>query len=396
MSASQLRSLTLLVFTVIFIAAPLFQGINTLIAWCAEPTPQQKGLPDSPVQLPGNIGNKWKPTGVIRVLKGSECASIPDSEIGLEYGLNSVIIANYTNGSDHYQVEVFEMRFPSSAYGFFTYLRSKETKNRRQFWTNSQVIRVRQEKSEVSVNSEFFDGLLRVFPILNDSLPSLPSHLPKTKKLAEGQIYFIGPLVLAIHPRFGFLKEIVKFDGGTEAVSAEYESSETPFGLLLLEFHTPQLATDAYLKIESLKATLSETARSQMLLKRVGNYVAVANPVKDMKAAEAILGELKYTAVVYWEGKTFRNIPLEYRPPDAAALEEASETAVILLRTFYWIGLMLSLAAILGTLAGSSFFYWRRYQRRKAGLADFFSDAGGTIQLNLEDDFEKQEGKLLS
>jgi len=56
-----------------------------------------------------------------------------------------------------------------------------------------------------------------------------------------------------------------------------------------------------------------------------------------------------------------------------------------LIRTFYWIGVMLTSAIVLGVVAGGLFFYWKRYRRRKLGLDDLFSDAGGTVRLNLDE-----------
>lgn len=332
----------------------------------------------------------------VRVLKGKECETLPAGEIGLEYGLDSVALANYVYGKDSYLVEIFTMRFPSGAYGFFTFLQSKADKCQRQFWAGHQLIRVQCEQGTSSISTEFIESLTKEFEGHDSALPPLTQHLPKSGKRAEGEVYLVGPKALANHPRFGFLKDSVNFEGGTEAVTAEYEQAETPLGLLLLEFHTPQLATDGYTKLAVFKASLSEPALSQIAIKRIGNYVAIATPVKEVKTADLILGEIKYTAVVHWEGKTYSAIPLEYRPPDAAALEEASETALVLLRTFYWIGLMLALAAIFGVCAGSGFFYWRRYQRRKAGFDNLFSDAGGTIRLNLDDESEKEERTLLN
>ena len=55
-------------------------------------------------------------------------------------------------------------------------------------------------------------------------------------------------------------------------------------------------------------------------------------------------------------------------------------------------------AFVLGVLTGGTFFYWRRYRRRKLGLDDAFSDAGGTVQLDLEGYLlsgEKSRVKLL-
>jgi hypothetical protein len=46
---------------------------------------------------------------------------------------------------------------------------------------------------------------------------------------------------------------------------------------------------------------------------------------------------------------------------------------------------MLLSAILIGIIAGGSLFYWNRYRRRKLGLDDLFSDAGGTVRLNLDD-----------
>ena len=46
---------------------------------------------------------------------------------------------------------------------------------------------------------------------------------------------------------------------------------------------------------------------------------------------------------------------------------------------------MITGAIIIGFITGGSFFYWKRYRRRKLGVDDIFSDAGGTVRLNLDD-----------
>lgn len=387
LSVQQFRSVRTLILALLCLFTTLFSTPKT--SFCAEPILQSLKATKATSALPVTVVSKWRITKVIRILKGKECEALPDGEIGLEYGLNSVAISNYTNGKDEYVVESFAMRFPSGAYGFFTFLQSRRDKGQRLFWAGHQLIRVRRENSSTSISSDFFEGLKKAFEGHNSIPPPLTTHLPKKNRIAGEEVYLIGSKALASHPRFGLLKDGVNFEGGTEAVSAEYHQSEKSLGLLLLEFHTPQLATDGYAKLDALKSTLSEPSFSQTVIKRVGNYVVVATPVKDAKTAESTLGEIKYTAVVHWEGKTYSAIPLEYRPPDTAALEEASETALVLLRTFYWIGSMLALAAIFGVCTGSGFFYWRRYQRKKAGSDDLFSDAGGTIRLNLDGKSEK-------
>jgi hypothetical protein len=394
LTVQQFRKVRIFILAALFVSAYLI--ISQIASFCAEAASQKPAITETPSRLPTIVANKWKVSPGIRTLKDTEYEALPDGDIGLEYGLNSIMTANYTDGKDNYIVEIFSMHFPSSAYGFFTFLQSKAAKGHYQFWVGKQLIRVRCERNSSPISTEFLRGMTEYFEGPDSILPPLIKHLPEMNKIAKGEVYLVGPKALAKHLHFSFLKDVINFESGTEAITAEYQQIDNPLRLLILEFHTPQLATDGYAKINELKTTLSEPALSQTIVKRIGNYVAVATSVKDVKIAESIFGEIKYTAVVHWEGKTYRSIPLEYRPPDAAALEEASETALVLLRTFYWIGFMLALAAIFGLCAGSGFFYWRRYQRQKAGFEDLFSDAGGTIQLHLVDNSEQEKRKLLS
>ena len=128
-----------------------------------------------------------------------------------------------------------------------------------------------------------------------------------------------------------------------------------------------------------------QAEKEQRIVKRIGNYVVVANHIQDRAAAESLIKQIKYEMKIYWEGKKYSDIPLEYRAPDKTALAEAAETASVLLRAFYWIGIMVVSTVALGILSGGGYFYWRRYQRRKLGQENLFSDAGGTVRLNLDD-----------
>jgi hypothetical protein len=155
--------------------------------------------------------------------------------------------------------------------------------------------------------------------------------------------------------------------------------------LLIIDCYTPQLAADNYARLKKYIESLSAEEKSRRMIKRPGNYVVQAVNVRDRKTAQAIVDQIKYAPRVYWEGDRFNSIPYEFRPPDPLALEEARRTGAFLLTTFYIIGLMITGSVLLGVIAGGSFFYWRRYRRRQLGFENAFSDAGGTIRLNLDD-----------
>ncbi len=213
----------------------------------------------------------------------------------------------------------------------------------------------------------------------------MPSHLPGEGKVADSEKYLVGPVVLAKTQEFSDLKEVVNFSGGTEATTAKYSNGNGTFSLMIVEYHTPQMATDGEAQFQSYFGKLSEQERSQRILKRIGNYIAITTAVQDRASAEKIVSTIKYTPVVYWEARKITDIPVAFRPPDPLAIQEASQTANMLVRTFYWIGVMLFGAIVLGVISGGIFFYWNRYRRRKLGLDNMFSDSGGTVRLNLDE-----------
>jgi hypothetical protein len=76
---------------------------------------------------------------------------------------------------------------------------------------------------------------------------------------------------------------------------------------------------------------------------------------------------------------------LTFRQPDQSAVEEASKTIGVFIRSFYWIGTMLLSSITVGFLVGAGLFYWKRHRRRKLGIDDLFGDTGATVRLHLDD-----------
>jgi hypothetical protein len=66
-------------------------------------------------------------------------------------------------------------------------------------------------------------------------------------------------------------------------------------------------------------------------------------------------------------------------------VEDTIRTVRVLVRSFYWTGITILSGLLLGLVAGVLLFQWKRYRRRTLGLDDMFSDAGGTLRLNLDD-----------
>ena len=338
--------------------------------------------------LPQRLGDHWRAVGEARTLSAENFAVVQDAKVAAEYGLQSVTTRSYTNGKSKVTIEAFEMRFPSGAHGLFTFNRGSLTARRQEFAVGRFFISVTAQPSaateNVPLDAELKSALEQHLTEGEVELSPLPSHLPEQDKIAASEKYLVGSEALSRVPAFSDLKDIVNFTAGAEAVTAEYNNGGGRMSLVIIEYHTPQLASEGYARIKQHHDALSADEQTRQLVKRTGNYIIEAANVRDMAAAQAIANQIKYTARVYWTGEKFTAIPLEYRPPDPMVLEEARRTAQFLSSTFYGIGLMIVGAFVIGILTGGLFFYWRRYQRRKLGLDNAFSDAGGTVQLDLE------------
>jgi len=335
--------------------------------------------------LPDRLGAGWQAVSQARVLDAQRLSSLPDADVLAEYGLQRVISRVYSDGKLRASVEVFELNFISNAYGLFTFNRGQLPPNSREFYQNRYVVRVSNSTPDADSDQRLFEAIKPNLTGGEGQLPSLPLHLPETDKIAESEKYIVGPAALTRLKNFSELKDTIKFDVWVEVATADYRNGSERMSLIIVEYHTPQSASDSHAQIQGYFNTLPQIEKDRRILKRVGNYVVAIVNIQDMPAAQNIAGQIKYETKIYWAGRKFSDIPLEFRPPDPVAIEEATGTVRVLLRSFYAMGAILLSALILGLTAGCLLFYWKRYRRRKLGLDDLFSDAGGSIRLNLDD-----------
>jgi len=329
------------------------------------------------ISMPDKLGDGWQAAGPAQAFSGVESKRLAQGEVVLEYGLKSHTSRSYAKGKERLSVELFEMHFPSGAYGFYSFNRAHAAERQQQFCAGRYVVRLRGANlTEASAGELLRDW----WPLSNEKAepPPLVDHLPKAARVAGSELYLTGAQSLAQDKRFGFLSPAVRFDTGVEAAAAVYQSNKAAnqqsIGIIIFEFQTPQLASDGYASLEAAINAQPDPARKLTWLKRVGNYAVVSTGTAEQAVAEQLTSEIQYTPKVTWAGDKFTSIPLAVRPPDPAAIEEAMQTASILLRTFYWIGIMFLVAIFLGLIAGSSFFYWRRSRKIEDGPNALFFD----------------------
>jgi hypothetical protein len=330
--------------------------------------------------LPNAVG-AWRASGASKATQGDALLQLPNGDVLKEYRVEKLESRTYVKGAAKHTVEVFGTLTWAGAYGLHTFFQLKTVHS---FNAGRYAVRISGE----AIDESFFNAVKEQFAEMSSRTPNLPTELPKP---VEQVHYLWGSKSLSQNPAFAAWKEALSFMGGTEAVITNYANGNGKMNVMLIEYQTPQFADDG---VKALQGVVNQ----QQLVKRIGNYVVIADQIQDRAAAESLISQIKYRKEIYWEGKKYSDIPLEYRGPDKTGLKEAAETAKMILRAFYWIAMLGLGTVILGIIAGSSVFYWRRYQRRKRGLDDLFSDAGGTIRLNLDDfllEAKNEKQKLL-
>src|SRR5205807_9466700 len=93
--------------------------------------------------------------------------------------------------------------------------------------------------------------------------------------------------------------DALDFEGGTEAVAANYGQSQ----LVIVEFTTPQLSIDNDSRIWTTIADLKSKGQpTPTAYRRVGNYSVFVFNAPDEKTANALVEQVKYEQVVQWLG----------------------------------------------------------------------------------------------
>ena len=203
-----------------------------------------------------------------------------------------------------------------------------------------------------------------------DEVPVLVKHLPDwlNAKARTSYVVSAGALreVIANQP----VLDAISFDGGSEAVIASYGQSQ----LLIVEFTTPQFSIDndqrIWTKIDELKKTGQPAPTAY---RRVGNYSVFVFNAADEKTANALIDQVKYEQVVQWLGDD----PHLYQRLQKYFAQTSAGVFVAVLKSS---GLSLLFCLAAGAIIGTMLFRHRRAQRAAA-----YSDAGGSVRLNLDD-----------
>ena len=204
-------------------------------------------------------------------------------------------------------------------------------------------------------------------------VPVLVMHLPDwEKKAGEGVGYAVSLPALQQAAGNRPALDAVSFDGGTEAVTANYEGGR----LVIVEFTTPQYAADNDARISERIAQLRAAGQpAPSAYRRVGNYSVFVFDAPDQAAADRLASGVKYEKDVRWLG---RNPHAE----EIAARAYTSTMGSVIITTLITTGLAILLCLGVGGAIGGAVFLYRRARHT---AQEIYSDAGGMLRLNIED-----------
>ena len=203
-------------------------------------------------------------------------------------------------------------------------------------------------------------------------IPPLIKHLPDPEQAQKNAVYLNSFADLHRLPFQHAVFDAVQSLGNADAVLATYGPSK----FLILEFNTPQLATENDKRIIARIHELWSLGQpAPTAYRRVGNYSVFVFDAPDEQTARQLIDQVKYEQVVQWLGEN-PNILKE------AEKRYVNTTLGVLVTVLKASGYALITCLGMGGLIGGLLFTYRRSQQ-KAVTA--YSDAGGMLRLNLDE-----------
>ena len=131
-------------------------------------------------------------------------------------------------------------------------------------------------------------------------IPPLVKHLPGWQSGNLRSLYAVSATGLKANVPNQPVFDAISFEGGVEAASASYGASR----LVIIEFNTPQLATDNTARIlAKIQELRSQGQAAPTVYRRVGNYAVFVFDAPTPEAANQLIDQVRYQQVVQWLGE---------------------------------------------------------------------------------------------
>ena len=240
------------------------------------------------------------------------------------------------------------------------------------FFQGTWFIRVRNLKGRNLDLKVLADDFAEGFEKGEGDVPVLIKHLPYPEEAQKNAVYLhsfsnLKPLGLQ-QP----VLSAIESGGNADAALASYGPSK----VLLVEFNTPQLATENDQRIIARIHELWKLGQpAPTAYRRVGNYSVFVFDAPDEQTAKQLIDQVKYEQVVQWLGDN----PYIYKEAEERYI---NTTLGVLIAVVKASGYALIGCLGIGGLLGGLLFSYRRAQHKGVTA---YSDAGGMLRLNLDE-----------
>ena len=241
------------------------------------------------------------------------------------------------------------------------------------FFKGLEFIRITNlGKSNIASIAEFAKSFSEMIDKGEADIPALVKHLPDLEQSQKTALFL---------PRFTSVQTLlpnqtvlssIETQGDADAAYVQTTSGK----VLIIEYHTPQLAKD---NDEGIIARIHELWKlgqpAPIGYRRVGNYSVFVFDAPDEATAKQLIDQVKYEQVVQWLGDN-PNILKE------AERRYVQTTLGVFIAVLKASGFALVACLGLGGLIGALLFSRRR--SRQTAL-EAYSDAGGMLRLNIDE-----------
>lgn len=299
--------------------------------------------------------------------------------------------AEYSSGKDRVRVDILRFHQDAQAYSAVTLLaaniRSRKSgvelnsdfgtagfseSNEVDFFKGAQLVVVLDPNNKSASVRDFARAFSQILDKGEGEIPPLVKHLPNWEENQKRAIFL---------NRFSSVQQIVPnqsvlsvFDtgGDADAVFADTGSGK----VLVVEYHTPQLAKDNDERIIAKIHELWNLGQPAPIgYRRVGNYSVFVFDAPDEATAKQLIDQVKYEQVVQWLGDN----PNILKEAERRYVETTLGVFIAVLKAS---GFALVACLGLGGLIGALLFSRRR--SRQTAL-EAYSDAGGMLRLNIDE-----------
>ena len=340
--------------------------------------------------LPKSIGN-FRKVSTTTTASRLDHSFIPDNAAALV----DTQVAEYSGGNgSRASVEILRFRNDGEAYELFSLLWQETfmlndaanvktdignmgfvTSDGVSFVKGANVVRIKNLNAKSLNLDELAQGLSAGLDKGEGDIPVLLRHLPNPEESFKHAVYFNSFADLSRLPFNPPVLSAVQTSGNADAALARYARANY---VLIIEYHTPQLATENDQRIIARIHELWKLGQpAPTAYKRVGNYSVFVfdfSGAPDEQAAKKLIDEVKYEQVVQWLGEN----PNIYKEAQKRYINTTLGVLVAVLKAS---GYALVACLGLGGLIGGLLFTYRRAQQK----AVTFSDAGGMLRLNLDE-----------